>query len=115
MKFVLLLYVDERAAPPAQPAGETLYQRMFAYREALAKAGAFVASGPFERSGRARTLVPQGDELRVHDGPYPDTREQLGGYFVIEAADLDEAEHWARQCPSARTGSIEIRPLLPGF
>lgn len=114
MKFILLLYANEGVAPPAS-GDQSLYQRMFAYREALTKAGAFVASAPFTKSTEAKTLRPESDDLIVHDGPYADTREQVGGYFVIEAADMDAALNWARQCPSARNGPIEVRPYLPGF
>jgi hypothetical protein len=49
----------------------------------------------------------------VHDGPYADTKEQLGGYFVLEVPDLDPALEWAARCPAAAAGSVEVRPLLP--
>jgi hypothetical protein len=110
MKFMLLLYTDEAAPPVAD-----LYQKMNAYREALAKAGVFIESGPMQKSRTARTLRPAGGALQVHDGPYADTREQFGGFFVIDAADMDEAEQWARKCPSAASAPIEIRPYLAGF
>ena len=59
----------------------------------------------------ATTLVSrQGGEPLVHDGPFADTKEQLGGFFIIEVANLDEAIRWASQCPAAGTGKVEIRP-----
>lgn len=135
MRYMLMLYADERAGaaiPPdqMQKAMETLY----AYQEALTKAGAFVMTAPLARSHDARTLRMEGGEasyreddkgqaafvndtgeLKVHDGPYAETREQFGGFYIIEAADMDEALAWARKCPAAQWGPVEVRALIPGF
>ena len=54
-------------------------------------------------------------ELKVHDGPYAETREQFGGFYIIEAADMDEALAWAKKCPAAQWGPVEVRALIPGF
>lgn len=62
----------------------------------------------------ATTVRRAGDRRVVQDGPFADTKEQLGGYFVIEVADLDEALRWAERCPSAQSASVEVRPLLQG-
>jgi hypothetical protein len=125
MKFMLMLYADEKAGaqiPPEEMA--SAMQLLAAYQSALEKAGAFVATSALMPTTAAKTLrmeggeiVPQhgtflneGGELRVHDGPYADTREQLGGYFIIDARNMDEAIEWARRCPAAQWGAIEIRP-----
>jgi hypothetical protein len=106
---------------------------MYAYQDALQKAGAFVMTSPLGRTANARTIRMHGGdiaysengkvaafvndtgELRVHDGPYAETREQLGGFYIIEAADMDEAIAWAAKCPAAQWGSIEIRAMEPGY
>lgn len=131
MKFMLLLYADEKAGaaiPPEQM--QKAMETLFAYQTALEKAGAFVATSALMPTWEAKTLVMeggavarqadgsfvnQGGELRVHDGPYAETREQLGGYYIIEAADMDAAIQWARRCPAAQWGSIEIRPYRPEY
>jgi hypothetical protein len=61
------------------------------------------------------TFVNQGGELQVHDGPYADTREQLGGFYIIEAPDMATAIDWAKRCPAAQWGPIEIRAMAGGF
>jgi hypothetical protein len=131
MRYMLMLYADEKAGaqiPPdqMQKAMETLY----AYEEALTKAGAFIMTAPLARTHEARTLLMDGGEitrdangayvndtgeLKVHDGPYAETREQFGGFYIIEAADMDEALAWARKCPAAQWGPVEVRALISGF
>lgn len=130
MKYMLMLYADEKAGaqiPPDQMANAM--DTLFAYQKALEKAGAFVATAALQPTGEAKTLrmeggeivsragafVNEGGELRVHDGPYADTREQFGGYYIIEATGLDEAIEWARRCPAAQWGPIEIRPYNRDF
>jgi len=61
----------------------------------------------------ATTIRLREGERQVQDGPFADTKERLGGFFLIEAADLDEAIRLANECPSAKTGSVEVRPVLP--
>jgi hypothetical protein len=126
---MLMLYADERAGseiPPEQMA--RAMDTMYAYQEALTKAGAFVSTAALARTHDARTLrmeggeieirdgsfVNAGGELKVHDGPYAETREQFGGYFIIEAPDMDTALQWAAKCPAAQWGPIEVRPYIPG-
>jgi hypothetical protein len=130
MRYMLMLYADEKAGariPPDQM--QKAMQTLFAYQAALEKAGAFVMTAPLARTHEAKTLAMQGGEvtrrdgafvneggqLQVHDGPYAETREQLGGFYIIEAADMDAALEWARKCPAAQWGPIEVRALIPGF
>lgn len=129
MQYLLMLYADEKAG--AEIAAEDMagaMEAMYAYQEALTKAGAYIATAALERTWEARTLrieggdivqrdgsfVNEGGELQVHDGPYAETREQFGGYFIIEAADLDAAVQWAARCPAVQWGAIEVRPYVPG-
>lgn len=134
MKYILMLYADENAgaAIPADQM-EKVMQTMAAYQQTLKNAGAFVMTSPLARTHDARTLrfeggtiatredeaglhfVNQGGTMRVHDGPFAETREQLGGFYIIEAADMTEAIDWAAKCPAAQWGSIEIRAMMPGI
>jgi hypothetical protein len=116
MKYMFMLYADEKAGsqiPPEQMAKfmETLY----AYQDTLTKAGAFISTAGLARTWDAKTIGMEDGEMKVHDGPYADTREQFGGYFMIEAPDMDAAVKWATQCPAATWGKIEIRPFAHGF
>lgn len=134
MRFILMLYANESvgtAIPPDQM--ERVMQTMGAYEEALTKAGAFVMTSPLQLTRDARTLrmaggtmkrqedskttyfVAEGAELQVHSGPYAETQEQLGGFYIIDVADMDEAVKWAARCPAVQWGTIEIRGMAPGF
>ena len=109
MKYALFLYDREdfqEMGPDEQAAVMAEYA---AYSETLEKAGAHVFGEPLDHSSAARTLKASG---AVEDGPYSDTKEQLGGFYIIEADSLDAALEWARQCPSHRHGGlIEVRPV----
>lgn len=112
MRYMMLIHHDEQAlnaAPKAQ-----LWADYAAFNEALAKAGAGFAAGErLESSAAATTVRVRDGDSRILDGPYADTKEQFAGYFMIDVADLDEAIAWARRCPSAKYGAVEIRPLSP--
>jgi hypothetical protein len=115
MKYLLMLYAEEQtglAIPPEQMAG--FMRQMAAYQETLEKAGAFVDTAALQPTFEAKTISNAG-ELKVHDGPYAETREQFGGYFIIEAPDMDAAVEFAAQCPAATWGKIEIRPYHRGY
>lgn len=84
-----------------------------AYGEALGKAGAAAGGAALQGPETATTVRLRNGERLVQDGPYADTKEQLGGFYLIEADDLDAALEWAARCPGAGTGAVEVRPLLP--
>jgi len=112
MKYMLLIYGNEREWQNL-PQSET-GQRMAAYRaytEALVKAGALVAGDRLQHTHTATTVRIEGGKNQVLNGPYAETREQLGGYYIIEAADLDAALSWAARCPGASHGAVEVRPI----
>lgn len=118
MQYILLIYSNE-AERFGRPAEEN--QKMFGeYGEFTAnikKSGHMLAGEPLERTSTATTVrVKNGKTLRT-DGPFAETREQLGGFYIIEAKDLDEAVMIAAKIPDARNGSIEVRPImkLPGM
>jgi hypothetical protein len=111
MRYMMLIHHDD-AAMNAAPQKE-LWADYAAFNEALNKAGGGNAGGERLQPASAATTVRQRDgKTDVLDGPYADTREQLAGYFFIEAPTLDEAIAWARRCPSSKYGSIEIRPIV---
>ena len=116
MQFLLMLYAEEQvglAMPPEEMAG--FMAQMAAYQQTLEKAGAFVATAALQPTTTARTISAADGALQMHDGPYAETREQFGGYFIIQAPDMDEAVRLAALCPAATWGRIEIRPYHPGY
>ena len=84
--------------------------------KAMSDAGVVVSTGPLDPPETARTLRLRGGQPTVTDGPFAEIKEIIGGYYVLECADMDEALRWAATIPSARYGAIEVRPLmrLPG-
>ena len=84
-----------------------------AYAKALREAGVITGGAGLEPPTTATVLRLQNDKRQVQDGPYADTKEQLGGFFIFDVPDLDTALDWAARCPAASSGAIELRPLLP--
>ncbi|HVZ82343.1 MAG TPA: YciI family protein [Terracidiphilus sp.] len=112
MQYMLLIHADENAyaqmPPEAQQQGYAAYM---SYMEALKQAGVYIASGRLRpTSSTSRVHIVNG-KAQVLDGPFVETKEQLGGYFLIDAADLDAALAWAARCPGASHGTVEVRPL----
>jgi hypothetical protein len=109
MRYMMLIHHDEAALAKAPP---SLWGDYAAFTAAIEKADIAYQSGlRLQPSSAASTVRVTGDKTEVLDGPYADVKEQLAGYFMIDAPDLDQAIAWAARCPSARYGSIEIRPL----
>ena len=114
-KYMLLLYANEAAGEAISDEDMAMWMhKMGEYADALRKADALVSNGGLGRSRNARTVHTNKDELQVHNGPYADTQEQLGGYYLIEAASMDDAEKWAAKCPAALWGHVEIREVMAG-
>jgi len=110
MKYMLMIYRDEAlfSADAKSGAHSAPY---IAYAEALKKSGALVGGDRLQVSGTASTVRTADGKTEVLDGPYADTREQLGGFFIIDVPDLDAALEWAAKCPGAVNGAIEVRPM----
>jgi hypothetical protein len=110
MRYTLMLYSREAdwAAVPPEAMAEQL-QVFGAYIGALREAGVFVDTDWLQPTTTATTLTLRGGTKLVQDGPFAETREQLGGYFVIDVPDLDAALAWAERCPAAQYGLVEIR------
>jgi hypothetical protein len=113
MQFLLMAYVQEEGWPvmtrEQQEQGLAAYK---SFADALKKAGAFIASNRLSPSSNATTLR-QGDggKMQVLDGPFADSKEQLGGYYLIEAKNLDDAIAWGSRCPATGHGAVEVRPV----
>jgi hypothetical protein len=115
MQFMLMLNESEADfAMRIDPARtETYWGGWNAFIGAMAQAGVIVKGDGLQGPHAATTLRLRDGKRVVQDGPYADAKEQLGGYFVIEVADLDAALDWAARAPCAVSGSVEVRPVLP--
>lgn len=112
MKFLCLAYEEEAALTAlSRPEWDALRIETLAYVEILKKSGHLVLTNALQSARMASTVRVRDGGLSVVDGPYAETREQLGGYFLIEARDRVEAIELASRWPSARLGSIEVRPI----
>jgi hypothetical protein len=113
MEFILQLYSDEkRWEKQSDEEARQTNGAYMAYSKALVDSGAFVHANRLEPTSTATTVrVTSDGKTEVLDGPYVDTKEQLGGYYLIQAPDLDAAISWAARCPGASHGTIEVRPI----
>lgn len=113
MRYLCLLYVAEGAGGmPGEPGWDAIVAANVAAREAMAQAGVLVECAPLQPAGAATTLRERDGELLLTDGPFAELKEQLGGFYLLECADLDEALRWARTIPAVRVGTVEVRPLI---
>ncbi len=108
MQYMLLIYSSE-ADDAAQP--ETLMADYGAFTQGIVQSGAFKAADRLRPVGDATTVRVREGKTLATDGPFAETREQLGGYYLVEAKDLDEAVGIAAKVPTAKYGSIEVRPV----
>jgi hypothetical protein len=112
MKFLFLIYHDETTLD-ALPDGEMqgLVDSALDYDEEIRRSGHYIVSNALQRVHTARTVRVRGGTVSTTDGPFAETKEQLGGFFLIEAKDMDEACEVASRFPPARLGTIEVRPV----
>lgn len=111
-RYMLLFYANERAGlalPKEQMAAGVA--ALTAYADALSKAGVLLDGGALGVTANAVTVTTTDGELKVHNGPYAETQEQLGGYMMIKVASMDAAREWAAKCPAATWGHVEIRQV----
>ena len=112
MQYMLLLYRSEGARDTVTQAEIGQMMAAYgAYTEAVKKAGILVGGDRLERSSTGTTVRVANGKTQVLNGPYAETKEQLGGYYLIDVPDLDAALSWAARCPGASHGAIEVRPL----
>lgn len=116
MKYLCLAYEEERLFHELSPAEwQTLRQETLDYVESLRAEGRLIDARPLRGATTAKTVRVRGGRPSITDGPFAETKEQIGGFFLIEAADVDEALAIAARWPSARMGSIEVRPVEEGL
>jgi len=112
MQYLLMLYSSENGwndlTPAEQEQGVAAYR---AYSEALKTAGVLAGSNRLQPTSAATTVRIENGKSRVLNGPFADSKEQLGGYYLINVPDLDSALSWAARCPGASHGTVEVRPI----
>ena len=111
MKYMLLIYEDQNAYRTPQAMQDVVAAHMRLVAD-MSEKGVMVAGDGLQGVETATTVRDDGAGKTVHDGPYAETREQLGGYYLIDVADLDAALAWARQVPVAAGGGVEVRPVM---
>ena len=113
MQYILLIYDPEKtwAAMPKEES-QKLYTDYMHYTHDIKKSGHMLAGDPLQPTSTATTVRVREGKVQTTDGPFAETREQLGGYYLIEAKNLDEAIELASRIPSAKIGSIEVRPIM---
>jgi hypothetical protein len=113
MQYLCLIYDDERAwerLPPAE--SEKIIGEFHAFTEAVKKSGHYLGGNALAPTQAATTVRVRQGKLATTDGPFAETKEQLGGYYLLTARDLNEAIQLAARIPGARFGSVEVRPVL---
>ena len=116
MRYTLLLHYPEMNPADLAPDAWAEGMRAFDdYAKALDAAGVLESAEVLQQSDATTTIRVRDGQLQVQDGPYADTKEQLGGTFVLDVPDLDSAIDWARRAPSAQWGGVEIRPTATHF
>jgi hypothetical protein len=111
MQYMLLIYHNEKN-PLSQSEQTTMYQEYMAFTQDIVKNGKFKAGDPLQPTSTATTVQVRNGKTITTDGPFAETKEQLGGYYLVDAKDLDEALAIAARIPGAKHGSIEVRPVM---
>jgi hypothetical protein len=114
MQYLLMIHTDEKALQSAPKDSIAKMSAAYgAYTNAMIKAGVHVGGERLRPSSTATVVRTSNGKTSVLNGPYAEIKEQLGGYYLIEAPDLDGAIEWAARCPGAQFGAIEVRPVWP--
>jgi hypothetical protein len=113
MQYLLMIYEPEKVwAEMAEDTRNKMFGEYMEFTKSVKASGHFKAGDALQPTATATTVRVRDGKTQVTDGPFAETREQLGGYYLIEAANLDEATKIAARIPSARFGSIEVRPIM---
>ena len=113
MQYMLMIYTADNAGPqPGTPEFGGLMEEYGAFGAEVEKAGVFVAGDALQPASTATSVSMTTGEAVVTDGPFAETRETLGGYYLLDCKDLDEAMAYAAKIPSAKFGTIEVRPVM---
>jgi hypothetical protein len=113
MRYLCLIYDEEKKmAAMAKPESDAFMGEYFAFTEGIRKSGHFLAGEALQPVHTATTVRVRNGKLSTTDGPFAETKEQLGGFYLINAKDLNDAVQVAAKIPSARFGSVEVRPIM---
>ena len=112
MRYMLLIYTDETADQGSPEEFELMVKEYNVFGEWLAEAGIGEGGGALQSVATATTVRVRNGETLATDGPFAETKEQLGGYYLVDAKDLDQAIEAASRIPGAKVGSVEVRPLI---
>ena len=113
MRFMFLIYGEPTAGPQfGTPEFEAEMGEWFAYTQSLADSGSLVGGDPLQPIETATTVRVRNGRQATTDGPFAETKEVLGGYYLVDVADLDEALAWAAKMPNIAYGSVEVRPIM---
>jgi len=110
VRYMLLIYLDEQALSAIER--EQCYRESTQLAHQLSAAGQYLAAAPLEPTAAATSVRVRKGKRVVTDGPFAETKEQLGGFYILNCKDLDEAIEWAAKIPGANGGSIEVRPVM---
>jgi hypothetical protein len=114
MKYLLLIYGEEgRWGKVSDTERETIIREYMQFSQDIAKSGHYLGGNELHPTSKATSVRVRDGKPLVSDGPFTETKEALGGYYLVEAKDLDEAIALAARIPSARWGTIEVRPIIP--
>ncbi len=114
MRYMLLIYDDEKAwGKMSEPERGAIFKQYGEFTTSIRASGAFLAGAPLQPTSTATTVRDKNGKTVTTDGPFAETKEQLGGYYLVEAKNLDEATALAARIPSVRVGgSVEVRPVM---
>jgi hypothetical protein len=113
MKYMFLIYTEEGNESQMNAADrDAVMADYFAFTKEAGAHGVLVAGDELKPTGTATTLRRRGNQFATTDGPFAETKEQLGGFYILECQDMEEAVGWAAKIPGAKHGSIEVRPIV---
>ena len=112
MRSLALIYAEESTEPPAEGEARQMMEEYGSYTEMIKNRGVFLGGEGLQPSSTATTVRVQNGTVSTTDGPFTETKEQLGGYYLLDCKDLDEAIDLASKIPGARHGAIEVRPIM---
>src|SRR5687768_5084559 len=114
MRYLALIYEDERVWEKMPKAdAEKVFGEYFAFTDGIKKSGHLLGGEPLQPTNTATTVRVRNGKISTTDGPFAETKEQLGGYYLLEAKDLNDAIQVAAKIPGAKSGAVEVRPILP--
>jgi len=114
MKYLMMIAVDRSSRPASLAAGEKLMAEYLAFNQRITGSGELVTGDRLEDAGTATSVRVRDGKTMLTDGPFAETTEQLGGFYIIDVPDLDRALELAAQIPNARDGVVEVRPIVAG-